>query len=290
MSEELQQKLRDQLWAVANRLRGNMSASDFMYFTLGFIFYKYLSEKIETYANSALEDDEVTFKELWEMTDSDAAELQEEVKNQCLENIGYFIEPKFLFSSVIETIKRKENILPMLERSLKRFEDSTLGRDSEEDFGGLFSEIDLASPKLGKTTDDKNTLISNVLLALDDIKFGVEASQELVVFEAAIDLMSYVDIFTDYESNKLALGMLADAPLETFLREHPQITSIRFCLDGDEPGRKAAAELMRKYYELGYEVEDCPPPAGYKDYNEWLVAAKHNLNQMNQRVDDPVRA
>ena len=36
MSEELQQKLRDQLWEVANKLRGNMSASDFMYFTLGF--------------------------------------------------------------------------------------------------------------------------------------------------------------------------------------------------------------------------------------------------------------
>ena len=115
-------------------------------------------------------------------------------------------------------------------------------------------------------------------------------STELVVFEAAIDLMSYVDIFADYESNKLALGMLADAPLETFLREHPQITSIRFCLDGDEPGRKAAAELMRKYYELGYEVEDCPPPAGYKDYNEWLVAAKLNLNRMNKRADEPVRA
>ena len=62
-----------------------------MYFTLGFIFYKYLSEKIEKYANSALEDDEVTFKELWDMTDADAMELQEEVKNQCLENIGYFI-------------------------------------------------------------------------------------------------------------------------------------------------------------------------------------------------------
>ena len=68
-----------------------------LYFTLGFIFYKYLSEKIETYANSASEDDEVTFKELWEMTDSDAAELQEEVKNQCLENIGYFIEPNSCF-------------------------------------------------------------------------------------------------------------------------------------------------------------------------------------------------
>ena len=89
MSEELQQKLRDQLWEVANRLRGNMSASDFMYFTLGFIFYKYLSEKIEKYANNALADDDITFKELWEMEDADAVELQEEAQNQCLENIGY---------------------------------------------------------------------------------------------------------------------------------------------------------------------------------------------------------
>ena len=53
-------------------------------------------------------------------------------------------------------------------------------------------------------------------------------STELVVFEAAIDLMSYVDIFADYESNKLALGMLADAPLETFLGEHPQISFYPF--------------------------------------------------------------
>lgn len=102
-------------------------------------------------------------------------------------------------------------------------------------------------------------------------------SSELVVFEGAIDLMSYVDIFSDYETNKLALGMLADAPLTTFLKEHPQITSIKFCLDGDEPGRRAAMQLMEKYYGMGYDVEDCPPPAGYKDYNEWLVAAKTDL-------------
>ena len=190
MSEELQQKLRDQLWEVANKLRGNMSASDFMYFTLGFIFYKYLSEKIEKHANDALAEDEISFKELWTMEkDEDVEELQEGVKTECLENIGYFIEPDFLFSSVIESIKKKENILPMLERSLKRIEDSTLGQDSEEDFGGLFSDIDLASPKLGKTADDKNTLVSNVLLALDDIDFGVEASQEIDILGDAYEYM-----------------------------------------------------------------------------------------------------
>lgn len=83
---------------------------------------------------------------LWTKADSDAKELQEDVKEkECLENIGYFVEPNFLFSSIIESINRKENILPNLERSLKRIEDSTLGHESEEDFGGLFSDIDLAS-------------------------------------------------------------------------------------------------------------------------------------------------
>lgn len=189
MSEELQQKLRTQLWAVANNLRGNMSASDFMYFTLGFIFYKYLSEKIETFSDKALEDDSITFKELWTKTDKEALELQEDVKNECLENIGYFVEPQFLFSSIIAMVNKKENILPNLERSLKRIEDSTLGHESEDDFGGLFSDIDLASPKLGKTSDEKNQLISNVLLALDEIEFGTDATTQIDILGDAYEYM-----------------------------------------------------------------------------------------------------
>ncbi len=82
-----------------------------------------------------------------------------------------------------------DKILIYLEGGLKRIEDSTLGHDSEEDFGGLFSDIDLASPKLGKTADDKNTLVSNVLLALDDIDFGVEASQEIDILGDAYEYM-----------------------------------------------------------------------------------------------------
>ncbi|MCM1138599.1 MAG: type I restriction-modification system subunit M [Muribaculum sp.] len=189
MSEELQQKLRTQLWAVANNLRGNMSANEFMYFSLGFIFYKYLSEKIEKYANQALENDEITFKQLWESKEEEAVELQDEVKKQCLENIGYFVEPQFLFTSIIDGINRKENILPQLERSLKRIEDSTLGQESEEDFGGLFSDIDLASPKLGKTADGKNNLISSVLTALNGIDFGADEATQIDILGDAYEYM-----------------------------------------------------------------------------------------------------
>ncbi|MCI8484520.1 MAG: DUF3991 domain-containing protein [Lachnospiraceae bacterium] len=99
-------------------------------------------------------------------------------------------------------------------------------------------------------------------------------SDEVMVFEAAIDLMSYVEIRGDYVTNKLALGMLSDAPLTTFLREHPKVRKISFCLDNDRPGREATEALMEKYYGLDYEVEDCPPPKSFKDYNQWLQTVK----------------
>lgn len=186
MSEELQQKLRTQLWAVANTLRGNMTAGDFMYFTLGFIFYKYLSEKIELYIDDQLSEDGINYKQAWASNDDD---LKAEIKRICIDDLGYFIEPEYLYSSIIEAINKKENILPQLERSLKKIEDSTIGQDSGDDFGGLFSDIDLASPKLGKTADDKNKLISDVLVALDGIDFGLSEASDIDILGDAYEYM-----------------------------------------------------------------------------------------------------
>ena len=186
MSEELQQKLRTQLWTVANTLRGNMSAGDFMYYTLGFIFYKYLSEKIEKTADEILVDDGVSFKEAWNSNDE---ELKEALKDECIQDLGYFVEPEYLYSTIISMIEHKENILPALELSLKKIEDSTIGQDSEDDFGGLFSDIDLASPKLGKTADDKNRLISDVLVNLQGIDFGLNEAEDIDILGDAYEYM-----------------------------------------------------------------------------------------------------
>lgn len=186
MSEELQQKLRNQLWAVANTLRGNMSASDFMYFTLGFIFYKYLSEKIELFVNEELEQDGISFSELWQ---GDDAQFKYDIREDCVNELGYFIEPQYLYSTIIAKIAKKENILSDLERSLKKIEDSTTGQDSEEDFGGLFSDIDLTSPKLGKTVEDKNRLISDVLVALNGIDFGLQQARDIDILGDAYEYM-----------------------------------------------------------------------------------------------------
>ena len=96
-------------------------------------------------------------------------------------------------------------------------------------------------------------------------------NRKVIVFEAAIDLMSYITMFPKDKASMVALGMLADAPLETFLAEHPEMEEIQFCLDNDEPGRKAAASLQQKYAEKGYRTDIFLPPEPYKDFNQWNV-------------------
>ena len=123
-------------------------------------------------------------------------------------------------------------------------------------------------------------------VAGNDKRYGfnvhTEASDEVNVFEACIDMMSYMDIFGELNVNCVALGMTGDAPLETFLREYPHIRLIRFCLDGDEPGMNAMMKYHQKYITAGYEVIVSPPPVGYKDYNEWLVSAKEKYDGMKK--------
>lgn len=133
---------------------------------------------------------------------------------------------------------------------------------------------------------DKNGKGFKCDVAGNDKRYGFNVaraeSKRILVFEAAIDLMSYMTAYPMQEDNMVALGMLADAPLQTFLSEHPGIKEITFGLDNDSHGRKAAAELMEKYKAAGYLVEDVPPPKEYKDYNEWLVRGRENTMMVSE--------
>jgi len=115
-------------------------------------------------------------------------------------------------------------------------------------------------------------------------------NKEIVVFEAAIDLMSYVEMHHVFHRNLLALGMLDDAPLQTFLAEHPQIESIQFALDNDVPGRAASQKMLEKYFGLGYEVEDISVFFKQKDYNEWLLYCKNNIPMSNEIRESDTRS
>ncbi|MEM6583701.1 MAG: type I restriction-modification system subunit M N-terminal domain-containing protein, partial [Pseudomonadota bacterium] len=73
MTEDHKKQLQSQLWNIANTLRGKMGADEFRDYILGFIFYKYLSERIHQFADEILKNDGISFEQI----DEDSAEAQE---------------------------------------------------------------------------------------------------------------------------------------------------------------------------------------------------------------------
>ncbi len=203
MSEDHKKQLEQQLWNIANTLRGKMNADEFRDYILGFIFYKYLAEKIELYANKILKEggDTFLFSEIDENTET-GAEYIEAIREESLEKLGYFLKPSELFTSIAKrgnydddgeplvkesdsTYSTKNNfILEDLQKILNNIQNSTMGTDSEEDFEDLFEDMDLNSTKLGKTPEARNEIIAKVLAHLDNIDFKLESTELDVLGDA----------------------------------------------------------------------------------------------------------
>jgi len=188
MAEEHRKLLEQQLWSIANTLRGKMDADEFRDYILGFIFYKYLSEKMNAYADDILEADGITYQSIDENS-AEGKQYLEAIREEAVESLGYFLKPSELFSAVA----RRGNgngkhgdtfILEDLQRILNNIEQSTMGTDSEEDFDHLFEDLDLTSTKLGRTEAAKNELISKVLAHLDKIDFRIEDTEADVLGDA----------------------------------------------------------------------------------------------------------
>jgi|LSQX01.2.fsa_nt_gb hypothetical protein len=99
-------------------------------------------------------------------------------------------------------------------------------------------------------------------------------------FEGPIDLMAYISLHGEPETNAVALCSLHDGTLEQYLKENPHIKSITFCLDSDKWGREATERLSAKYSERGYTISALFPPKG-KDWAEY--AAKKKMCQSKGR-------
>lgn len=170
-----------------------MNADEFRDYILGFIFYKYLSERMNMYANDILKEDGITYHDIKENT-KDGKAILAAIKEQALIKLGYFLKPSELFSEIAkrgngnvddEKGETKSNfILEDLAKILSNIEQSTMGTDSEDDFDHLFEDLDLTSTKLGRTEKDKNEVISKVLAHLDKIDFGLHHSELDVLGDA----------------------------------------------------------------------------------------------------------
>lgn len=184
MSEDQKKKLQGQLWAIADLLRGKISPDDYRDYILGFIFYKYLSEKQFQYASNLLIGEPVTdYKKVTDQETLDA------IKEESVLQLGYFLKPSELFSVLAakgnSDIESESNyILEDLQAVLNHIEQSTMGTESEEDFNALFEDLDLNSTKIGRTVGARNEIIVKILTHLDKIDFKLDEIDSDVLGDA----------------------------------------------------------------------------------------------------------
>ena len=205
MSEDQKRVLEQQLWNIANTLRGKMNADEFRDYILGFIFYKYLSEKMEIFANGILKQDKIQFREIGRKdvinhVSTDSQEYLDAIQEEALEKLGYFLKPEELFTEVSRrgsastssatasagsaNMGESNFILEDLQKILTNIQLSTMGTESEDDFDNLFEDMDLNSTKLGKSPEARNEIIAKVLFHLDKIDFKLENTELDVLGDA----------------------------------------------------------------------------------------------------------
>lgn len=166
--EQERDELHRAIWSIADDLRGSIDGWDFKSYVLGIMFYRYISENLANYINA---DERAAGDEAFDyalLSDEDAEQAREDM----VKTKGFFILPSELFCNVRAKAKNDENLNMTLEQAFNHIEDSAKGSESEDDFSGLFDDIDVNSNKLGATVAKRNEKLVKLLDGVGEMKLG----------------------------------------------------------------------------------------------------------------------
>lgn len=166
--EQEREELHRAIWAIADELRGNVDGWDFKSYVLGVMFYRYISENLTNYINECEREAGYTEFDYALLSDEEAKQAREDL----VKTKGFFILPSELFCNVRKRAKNDENLNMTLERIFNHIEESAKGTESEEDFAGLFDDIDVNSNKLGATVPKRNANLVKLIDGIADMKLG----------------------------------------------------------------------------------------------------------------------
>jgi len=165
MTDHEKQQLGKTLWAIADQLRGAMNADDFRDYMLAFLFLRYLSDNYEAAARKELGTDYPqqvdgsvsTPLQLWYKCNlDDVAEFGKQMRRK----VHYVIEPHYLWGNIAEMARTQDQeLLNTLQAGFTYIEEESFAST----FRGLFSEINLASDKLGKTYAERNARLCKII-------------------------------------------------------------------------------------------------------------------------------
>ncbi|UCV08388.1 type I restriction-modification system subunit M [Dechloromonas denitrificans] len=173
MTEQDQKELGKTLWNIADQLRGSMNADDFRDYMLSFLFLRYLSGNYEQAARKELgadypdvapdvmeQIDATTPLQIWyEENAADVAEFEKQMRRK----VHYVIKPDYLWDSIVYLARtQSDKLLDTLQKGFKYIEEDSF----QSNFQGLFSEINLASDKLGRKYEERNAKLCSIISEL----------------------------------------------------------------------------------------------------------------------------
>ncbi|WP_099974002.1 type I restriction-modification system subunit M [Lactobacillus terrae] len=184
MSEEVKsaQDLTNQLWSMANDLRGNMDASEFRNYILGFMFYRYLSEHQEDYI---INEDLVEISGDETVNEAYIRAAAEDGEEDYLEDIasslGYAIAPNDTWASIIDRVN-SDKILPEdFQNMFDNFDkNAQINTNASGDFTNIFADVNLSDNKLGNSTTSRARALKNIVLSVDEFNYLGENGKDIL--------------------------------------------------------------------------------------------------------------
>ena len=184
-------ELHKTIWRIANDLRGSVDGWDFKSYVLGMLFYRFISENLTAYLN---EQERAAGNPDFDYTKLSDTEAKSGMSST-VEEKGFYIFPSDLFANVRQNARHNQDLNETLARVFANIEASALGTPSEDNFKGLFDDLDVNSTKLGPTVAKRNERVVRLLDAIGDLKLGHNGN----TIDAFGDAYEY--LMTMYASN-----------------------------------------------------------------------------------------
>jgi len=183
--EQERAELHRTIWGIANDLRGSVDGWDFKQYVLGMLFYRYISENLTEYINHGEREAGNMNFDYARLPDINAEEAREDL----VQTRGFFILPSELFQNVRKKAAADENLNETLEKVFRSIESSAQGGPSEDNFKGLFDDLDVNSNKLGGTVAKRNEKIVKLMNGVGEMKLGAYRDNTIDAFGDAYEFL-----------------------------------------------------------------------------------------------------
>lgn len=163
-------QLASKIWESANKMRSKIEANEYKDYILGFIFYKFLSDKEVNF----LTDNSFGIEDMKKITEDDI-----EVVEYIQKNLGYFIEYNNLFSTWIEM--KGDFDVSNVRDALSAF-NRLINKSHKKVFSGIFDTLQTGLSKLGDTSKSQTKAISDLIYLIKDIPMNGKQDYDVLGF------------------------------------------------------------------------------------------------------------